>query len=1291
MLLCCRTVLVACALVGLVSANKFKNRVTMRLSSEEERSLSKARATWDHIHHGKPHPSFLEAMENTKESGLRASFKSSMTTRSPRLGARIPQAKVDMSKGPGTFFTQLDNSEHYPLKFRQACVQLNIPVPVLPGMTVDLGLGFILTWGKTCKDGKPCFMQIDADLGIGVTADLGVVHGTVYINGHLDISSTEIPSCKDDSGSKNEKDETAAAKKSLDGLSSSKEEKCGHFYMLRRWIRHYIGTYFYKSEHAQEAMFQQLLDDKGGIEAEKSQADEQKYVTNLLRSIQADSKNVPMISFFPTANPLYRMGQVLSTKVQDVFLPFLATVDFTKTVIKPFMTNRKEVLKAFHNGQLPTDKNFPKARFANFAGKDMSNGKHLVENLPKLVKANEKDRSKLLDIFNWAARYVADSLATQMIMEKSDAKPAAVFDYTGKEGKVPSTIDSCASLPISVFDKFPENQKVPGASPKRLVGEQYGTILKAGTGFQFRATPRMYCTMGKAISKIPESGKGVTWNSDGRKQLFRKGDCELDNKMSKCKKPDCSDVKGCEVCKDVEGSDGDKCKKPPADRLITLKPMNVNKCRWMPEGSFPNIYAMPLWTSNVFPALHSELMKLGAEMAGCDVGAPPPVLAKPPRTGAIANGKSCSPGVEGDALCKSGYCKPPMTWGKGECKDPPGGMKIKDGGDCARDWQCLSGDCKKNTIVSDKCDKTVNKGPNTCVATLNKLFSMFTDKARGPKLIQSMSASFNSVFGVMPKAQADNVCKGFAPASATLAKATGKCDTKTAFSLINSGGKTGKAFQFIADYAVALDKWASDNAKQAEAALKKLDAADAGTVNWSANIAVGTTFGFGGAGGGVGFCTPDTNYIQTLTPVVGYESSFGPKVRAKEQGAGSLGFSVLGHPIPQVGIGITGTRNHATQSWNYEVELRIYVTKAGVSGGGGDPLTGSLDGGLIQSLTPVLSPLLTIIIELFFAADGDFSTAFAKMKDTFKEIVTNPKKLLGAFLAAGATAAAAAMAASLLKALSPVAATAYTILTVKATHEDGDTAFSAEFQSLKTIEFTIGKSPGPVFKPMIGFGTTFDAGVMLNKVFSPKATDKGKAISFKDACKDPKKAASPDCDEPDRRSKLCKMCGELVASTRPKLADEKKMQDQYAGNKQLCTTGVEPSHPKGRGKKTWWCSGSKDALIYSPSPASGVKDACTSAKLGKDGHEVSTDQCEMVRMDWKTFLGANTNSGVFGSVFGDDQGSSKKGFVRTEKEKKLYQQAMITCGSAGKVSNDPDCFDSAICEMGGVACFPAEM
>jgi hypothetical protein len=319
------------------------------------------------------------------------------------------------------------------------------------------------------------------------------------------------------------------------------------------------------------------------------------------------------------------------------------------------------------------------------------------------------------------------------------------------------------------------------------------------------------------------------------------------------------------------------------------------------------------------------------------------------------------------------------------------------------------------------------------------------------------------------------------------------------------------------------------------------------------------------------------------------------------------------------------------------------------------------------------------------------------MKETFKSIVSNPKKLLAAFVAAGATAAVAAAAASLLKALSPVAATAYTILTVKATSENGETAFSAELQSLKTIEFTIGKAPGPQVKPMLGFGTSMDAGKMLNKMFNPTIKDeKGKAIDVKgDVCKDKAKAALPECDEPDHRGKMCQMCCELMGNVRPKEADEKKMQTA-AGNTKVCAPGVDPKTPgpKGvqRGAKGWFCSGSKDALAYSPKPASGVKNACTPAQLKDDGHEVTQDQCEIVRLDLKTALGANTKSGIFGAIAGNDQGSSVKGFVKKEKEKMLYKQAMKVCAPDAKsVSNNPDCLNEAMCRFFAVACNPAEL
>merc|ERR1711871_1013585 len=107
------------------------------------------------------------------------------------------------------------------------------------------------------------------------------------------------------------------------------------------------------------------------------------------------------------------------------------------------------------------------------------------------------------------------------------------------------------------------------------------------------------------------------------------------------------------------------------------------------------------------------------------------------------------------------------------------------------------------------------------------------------------------------------------------------------------------------------------------------DASDAYTVDWEANIALGTTFGIGGSS--VGFCTPDTNHFQTLTPIVSYAGQFGPKVLEADAGGTAVGFSFLGHPLPQVAAAVSTTYHTSTGEWYQQLEFRIYLSKASLS------------------------------------------------------------------------------------------------------------------------------------------------------------------------------------------------------------------------------------------------------------------------------------------------------------------------------------------------------------------------
>merc|ERR1711865_151119 len=116
---------------------------------------------------------------------------------------------------------------------------------------------------------------------------------------------------------------------------------------------------------------------------------------------------------------------------------------------------------------------------------------------------------------------------------------------------------------------------------------------------------------------------------------------------------------------------------------------------------------------------------------------------------------------------------------------------------------------------------------------------------------------------------------------------------------------------------------------------------------------------------------------------------------------------------------------------------------------------------------------------------------------------------------------------------------------------------AAELATLRTVELTIG-GVGFTIKPMIGFGKSLDASKLLNTLIPVELVDEdnnNKPIDFEDQCEKLQKEAGGDqkwketrkakaalaagkCAEPDRRSRMCKMCNELVGRSRPKRDDE---------------------------------------------------------------------------------------------------------------------------------------------------------
>jgi hypothetical protein len=796
------------------------------------------------------------------------------------------------------------------------------------------------------------------------------------------------------------------------------------------------------------------------------------------------------------------------------------------------------------------------------------------------------------------------------------------------------------------------------------------------------------------------------------------------------------------------------CKEMPKDRMVitnTLDPKINKECHYSKYKNFPKAFPVPLWTANVLPALNEKLVALGAKMKACSTGVKPPTGKVPAKVagGKKDGAKSCSK----DADCASHYCKH-NTFGRNECK-PRSFVEglprdLKDGAECHRDWQCASGECPSSLIGGKKCAKTVVKaGTNTCKATLNELFTSFSADKR---FQVNLKRNFDSAFGVMTALEAEEVCPGFKPTrhvvkkenaaetkvgkiaahvgklsaqtrgaavgqefSVTHAAAEGSCSPAEAFSIINGKNRDrrkGMAWYLIDYFARKLETFVEENQATYDAALSNLDPQDAYTIDYEANFAIGTTFGFNinddVKGGGVGFCTPDTNNIQTLTPVVARSGSFGPQVREAHEGTTSVGFSILGHPVPQLGIGLTATRTEG--KWTPELEFRIYLAKTGIGNGGEAGAAMSVDfaGGVVNMLGPILAPIITLMSELWFAADGNFDLAKAKVGEALDRVRKNPGEILGKlFLGAAVAGAGSYLAALAVNALAKavgVAATSYQMLVIKATKhpETGKALWSAELATLRTVELTIG-IPGAALKPMVGFGSSYDGGALINKHFSPAVKDAktGKDLVFgDDTCaavadkvrtvKDQRKGSPDmdtalkmfDCDEPDRRSKMCKACCELVGSVRPDLATERKLQ---TGD--VCTKGLEAKHGKqSRGLKKWFCSGSDEAKEYYSTPDTGLSSACKASRLKSEGHGVSVDLCANARMELKTFLGCNTKSGFFGSVFGDDAGNSRRAFIRAVADYQLYEGAEAEC----KGENDPDCFNEHICRVGGIACFDGD-
>lgn len=685
----------------------------------------------------------------------------------------------------------------------------------------------------------------------------------------------------------------------------------------------------------------------------------------------------------------------------------------------------------------------------------------------------------------------------------------------------------------------------------------------------------------------------------------------------------------------------------------------------------------------------------------------------------------------------------PFAKGHKHCKDLPGKAQygLDEGEPCHRPFQCKSQKCPKIFNKVNKNGKIcapITNIRNTCLATINELFDLFKKKENGKDndLVEKMTVNFDSAFGVMPHAEAEKVCEGFHPVEFEANEAeggepkknkeTGSCAPSEAFRVITAGKTgadakpTGMVYQLMNNYVEKLDTWANETGKILQA---KIDSrANDPRIDVNAELAFGTTFGWGTEGGGVGFCTPDTNTIQTLNPLVGYHYSFGgPEVAEKQT---TLGVSVFTHPgTPLVGFGYTTTKNFQTMKWDHEFEFRIYLSKTSITSnsGTGDDFTAggiSSEGGLLTTIIGPYGPLVqfavTALVELYFACDGNIADAAAKFKEIRKDI--GPVLLSfgtkqGAAMIIGAAAGLAAT--SILAAIGGggVAATNYHILTIKASKADGGGFnMAAEVATLRTVEFTIAAG-GVTIKPMIGFGKSLDASTMMNKLIPFELVDENdKKIEFEDQCKDNAKrqifeAEGGHCAEPDRRSKMCKQCCELVGRVRPTITHETALWAKLK-HPDVCRGGVKDDH---EGFKEWFCNDSKDPIsgsreFMSNKIGKGLDGVCTQATLTTDDHKVSPELCQATLMEWKTYLGINAHNTYWGAFTRNKLPSPKAAFISHQASHALYQMAYAECTAVTPATahnknignqvhpnvDDPDCVNEAICRYAGVACFPTE-
>jgi hypothetical protein len=365
-----------------------------------------------------------------------------------------------------------------------------------------------------------------------------------------------------------------------------------------------------------------------------------------------------------------------------------------------------------------------------------------------------------------------------------------------------------------------------------------------------------------------------------------------------------------------------------------------------------------------------------------------------------------------------------------------------------------------------------------------KLFDDFKTFLKNPEEQQKILLNFQKAFGVLPKAEADKECKGFKPMKPDTCKLQ---VFKTFF--------PGLVYIHSAEYIKKIRAQGAEAERKLALWSKELKYPE--TIDWEFTFAVGSTFG----SSGVGFCTPDTNAVQLLTPVKSTTGKIIPgKTIGKNVNGRAVGFSVFTHIVADFfGFGYTYAWDSTNEKHLDSVSLKFYLpapkfgeNDAGVMAGdaGAGPAAFALQ------IIPMIADMIRFGKQFYDHVQeqgGKWKEVKAHAKAAAKAFMADIKELVKFWLgvSVGGLVIKQLMGISgksLMESLTGSSVTAYAWVDINFNWEDlgvgggvkPQIEASASFFNIAELQLAI---PGVgAVKPMTGFGTVLDLGAMVNNV-----------------------------------------------------------------------------------------------------------------------------------------------------------------------------------------------------------------